>query len=91
MNTGTINTGQFMRDLVYTANVDAVSNVLGGPGGGQDGYTSGRLSGFNFSGDGTIVGRYTNGQSATLGQQVVHWDCFFSRCHPVVNSAGFDS
>lgn len=34
----------------------------------QDGYTSGRLSGFNFSGDGTIVGRYTNGQSATLGQ-----------------------
>lgn len=34
----------------------------------QDGYTSGRLSGFNFSADGTIVGRYTNGQSATLGQ-----------------------
>ncbi|WP_020166537.1 MULTISPECIES: flagellar hook protein FlgE [Methylotenera] len=37
----------------------------------QDGYTSGRLSGFNFSSDGTIVGRYTNGQSATLGQVVL--------------------
>ena len=34
----------------------------------QDGYTSGRLNGFNVSADGTIVGRYTNGKSATLGQ-----------------------
>ena len=37
----------------------------------QDGYTSGRLSGFNISADGTIIGRYTNGQSATLGQVVL--------------------
>ncbi|MES1998680.1 MAG: flagellar hook protein FlgE [Pseudomonadota bacterium] len=37
----------------------------------QDGYTSGRLSGFSISADGTIVGRYTNGQSATLGQVVL--------------------
>ncbi len=37
----------------------------------QDGFTSGRLSGFSFSSDGTIVGRYTNGQSATLGQVVL--------------------
>lgn len=49
MSTGTINTGQFMRDLVYTANVDAVSNVLGGPGGAQDGNTSG----FNLRGLGS--------------------------------------
>ncbi len=34
----------------------------------QDGYTSGRLNGFNIGADGTIVGRYTNGKSATLGQ-----------------------
>ncbi|WP_136416172.1 flagellar hook protein FlgE [Herbaspirillum sp. ST 5-3] len=34
----------------------------------QDGYASGRLSGFNVGSDGTIVGRYTNGRSATLGQ-----------------------
>lgn len=34
----------------------------------QDGYSSGRLSGFNTSPDGTILGRYTNGQSRALGQ-----------------------
>jgi len=34
----------------------------------QDGYTSGQLSSFSASADGTIVGSYTNGQSATLGQ-----------------------
>ncbi len=37
----------------------------------QDGYTSGRLSGFDFGADGTIFGRYTNGQSSTLGQVVL--------------------
>ena len=37
----------------------------------QDGYTSGRLSGFNVGADGIIVGRYTNGQSANLGQLVM--------------------
>ncbi|MEC4721372.1 flagellar hook protein FlgE [Noviherbaspirillum sp. CPCC 100848] len=37
----------------------------------QDGYTSGRLSGFNLSADGMITGRYTNGESATLGQIVL--------------------
>jgi len=37
----------------------------------QDGFTSGRLSGFNISDDGTISGRYTNGQSNTLGQVVL--------------------
>lgn len=37
----------------------------------QDGFTSGKLNGFNTSGDGTIVGRYTNGQSAVLGQVVL--------------------
>lgn len=34
----------------------------------QDGYTSGRLAGFNVGADGIVVGRYTNGQSANLGQ-----------------------
>jgi flagellar hook protein FlgE len=33
-----------------------------------DGFTSGQLSGFSASPNGTIVGSYTNGQSATLGQ-----------------------
>jgi len=37
----------------------------------QDGYTSGRLSGFNTGADGIILGRYTNGQSKVLGQVVL--------------------
>lgn len=37
----------------------------------QDGYTSGRLSGFSIGADGVIAGRYTNGRSATLGQVVM--------------------
>ncbi|MDM8354913.1 flagellar hook protein FlgE [Pandoraea communis] len=34
----------------------------------QDGYTSGRLTGFTFNADGTIVGTYSNTKSVTLGQ-----------------------
>lgn len=37
----------------------------------QDGYASGRLSGFNVGADGVIIGRYTNGKSGTLGQVVL--------------------
>lgn len=34
----------------------------------QDGYTSGRLNGFSASSDGSIQGRYSNGQTQILGQ-----------------------
>lgn len=34
----------------------------------QNGFTSGRLAGFNTGSDGIITGRYTNGQSKVLGQ-----------------------
>ena len=34
----------------------------------QDGFASGRLSGFNTGPDGIITGRYTNGKSTVLGQ-----------------------
>jgi flagellar hook protein FlgE len=37
----------------------------------QDGFTSGRLAGFNIGSDGMVVGRYTNGQTAVLGQVVL--------------------
>ncbi|WP_292934989.1 flagellar hook protein FlgE [Noviherbaspirillum sp.] len=37
----------------------------------QDGYASGRLSGFNIGSDGIITGRYTNGKTSTLGQVVL--------------------
>ena len=34
----------------------------------QDGFSAGNLSSFSVSADGFVVGRYTNGQSTTLGQ-----------------------
>lgn len=37
----------------------------------QDGYSSGRLSGFSAGSDGIILGRYSNGQSRNLGQVVL--------------------
>lgn len=37
----------------------------------QDGYAAGRLSKFNTSADGTILGSYTNGQSRALGQMLL--------------------
>lgn len=37
----------------------------------QDGYASGRLAGVNIGSDGTIKGRYTNGQSQNLAQIVL--------------------
>lgn len=37
----------------------------------QDGYTSGHLSGFSVGADGIMLGRYTNGQSTTLGQVIL--------------------
>lgn len=37
----------------------------------QDGYTTGRLSGLEVGADGTVYGRYTNGQNRAVGQVVV--------------------
>jgi flagellar hook protein FlgE len=37
----------------------------------QDGYTSGRMTGFSTGADGVIAGRYSNGQTKTLGQVVL--------------------
>jgi flagellar hook protein FlgE len=37
----------------------------------QDGYTSGRMTGFSTGADGMISGRYSNGQTKTLGQVVL--------------------
>jgi flagellar hook protein FlgE len=37
----------------------------------QNGFASGRLSGFNIGSDGIITGRYTNGKTSTLGQVVL--------------------
>lgn len=37
----------------------------------QDGYTSGRMTGFSIDGDGVILGNYSSGQSKVLGQIVL--------------------
>ncbi len=37
----------------------------------QDGYASGRMTGFSTGADGIISGRYSNGQTKTLGQVVL--------------------
>ncbi|MBV6448788.1 flagellar hook protein FlgE [Nitrosomonas sp.] len=37
----------------------------------QDGYTSGRMSGFTISAEGVILGNYSSGQTKTLGQIVL--------------------
>jgi len=37
----------------------------------QDGYAAGQLTGFSTAADGTIMGRYSNGQSRTMGQVVL--------------------
>lgn len=37
----------------------------------QDGYTSGRLTGLSVSTDGTLQGRYSNGQTKNMGQIVL--------------------
>lgn len=37
----------------------------------QDGYTTGRLAGFSIGNDGTILGRYTNGETRAQGQIVL--------------------
>ncbi|MBE0508174.1 MAG: flagellar hook-basal body complex protein, partial [Marinospirillum sp.] len=34
----------------------------------QDGYTTGRLAGLEVGPDGTVFGRYTNGQNRAVGQ-----------------------
>jgi flagellar hook protein FlgE len=38
----------------------------------QDGYAAGTLSGYSTSADGTILGRYTNGQTQALGQMLLN-------------------
>ena len=37
----------------------------------QDGFTTGRIAGFSIGDDGTILGRYTNGQTRAQGQVVL--------------------
>jgi flagellar hook protein FlgE len=68
VTTGAINPLVFPMDLTGTTQYDNLSgvNTLY-----QNGATSGRLTGFSVAADGTIKGRYDNGQSRNLGQVVL--------------------
>lgn len=46
-------------------------NIFGVNSIAQDGYTSGRLSGLSVAADGTVQGRYSNGQTRDLAQVVL--------------------
>lgn len=63
--TGAANPVSITLDLTETTQFGAAFSVNDNQ---QNGYTSGQLSTFTTAGDGTIVGRYTNGQSRVLGQ-----------------------
>ena len=58
----TLNFGLEFKDMTQFGSVSGVNSLI------QDGYTSGRLNGFNVSKDGVVLGRYTNGQAQALGQ-----------------------
>jgi flagellar hook protein FlgE len=61
--------------LTYAANFTGFTqygSVFGVSYVGQDGYSSGQISGLSVDSDGIINGRYSNGQSRTLGQVILH-------------------
>ena len=66
--TGAVDPLSFPFDLTGSTQFESASGVNSLF---QDGYTSGRLTGFNVTNDGTIKGRYNNGQSRNLGQVVL--------------------
>jgi len=65
---GAITPLQFDFSLVGSTHYGSVDGVTALS---QDGYASGRLSGFDVSAEGIITGKYTNGQSSNLGQLVL--------------------
>jgi len=68
VSTGAVTPVAFTLDFSNSTQYGAVSSVNALT---QNGYTSGRLAGFNIATDGVIVGRYSNGQSRNLGQVVL--------------------
>jgi flagellar hook protein FlgE len=55
----------------YFGKITQFGNNFGATSFTQDGYAAGRLSGFNIDPEGFIQGRYTNGQTKTMGQIAV--------------------
>jgi len=68
VGTGAVTTLDFNMDFAGTSQYGSTFSVNSAT---QDGYESGRLSNFSVAGDGTLVGNYTNGKTAVLGQVVL--------------------
>jgi len=72
VNTPGVTTGA--EDILFDLNLAGSTqygNIFGVNSISQDGYTSGRLSGLSTAPDGTIQGRYSNGQTRDLAQVVL--------------------
>lgn len=59
---GTINIEADLSEVVQFGSVFGVNELE------QDGFTTGRISGFNIEDDGLVVARYTNGETRAHGQ-----------------------
>lgn len=67
-NTGGVAAGSFPVDFTGTTQYGGTFSVNTLR---QDGFSLGKLSGFTVGVDGVMVGRYTNGQSRSLGQIIL--------------------
>lgn len=71
LTVGPFDPGTGAANLTYTVDFDDLTQYGSGfnvNNLGQDGFTTGRLSGIDISDSGIITSRFTNGQSRTLGQ-----------------------
>ncbi|HEX5393384.1 MAG TPA: flagellar hook protein FlgE [Rhodocyclaceae bacterium] len=82
ITTGGVSTLDFKLDL---SNSTQYGSTFGVNSTTQDGYASGRLSGLSVSPDGTVQGKYSNGQSRNLAQVVL---CTFKNPNGLQNLGG---
>ncbi len=67
-NGTTNNASQYIRSNLDFTGSSQFGSPFGVTSAAQDGYAAGELAGFNIGQDGVVQGRYTNGQTRTLGQ-----------------------
>lgn len=82
ITTGGVSTLDFNLDL---SNSTQYGSTFGVNSTTQDGYASGRLSGLSIAPDGTVQGKYSNGQSRNLAQVVL---CTFKNPNGLQNMGG---
>jgi len=81
-------------DLTFSLDLTHFTQVGGNPGQSfvnQDGYASGQLASLSVAKDGVIQGRYTNGQTRTLGQVVLNSFLNPNGLQPLGNNSWFQT